>query len=1696
MALTNEQLTYSITVKNNEINAKLSDSIEKAENLDEAMESLQNTVDKSSKIEQEYQKALEKSAETMAQNNEHIGRISQSTENLNRSFEQTTSIMDDLSQAISTVSMTVAALKKAYDIISDPRVIEAARDLLTIFEAMAVVKGFERLASAIEQARKKLEMLAESLDKVRSILSGNIFATIDASADKAGILLTSINLVTAAAKALAAALVGLAGFSIFATISRDGLSFGKIVTDLGATFSSVFRNITQGFSQLVTNLKNTTFASLQETILSIATAGTLTETIRVVSEALDTGITGAALRASAAYLALSIAIKAVVSMFGEFIQQIGINLSNAMDVAQTKFAKTQQIVTQFGFVVRNFGAAYGEQFIGSLAEWEGQIERLANTTSFSSNELRKSAKLVIAENKALGLSYEENVKFLDRAVEIAASSGLELFEVVQRLQSALVGNATAVAALGINLGSHALEHSELNKTIQKTVGTMTEQEKKQIALYEIYKQTEPLVGASIKQGQTIIGINQQLANSYEQIQSKLGSVNAFSMALSSTYADLVRNVSNLPDIFFDIAGTLGDLGGVLLQIIGFTIKWIFVIGTLTTIYKIFNAILVTNIALQTKLTTVAQFLGIAFNFQAASVTTASAAVAVLGKALKGGILFILGNVTTAIMGATKAIGAMTLALLANPLFLKAVAIVAAVSLFIKALDELNKELNYVEDTLAEFEDTFLSIKDTLLTVGKFLVTSFSAIVQIIKILILSIAELYQVAKIAYNSLRKLWNPEYAQEYQSEIDASLNSLDTLAMSHTKALDQITALWDKASGGGTAYAQTVDETSKKLDELAFRQLQMSKAAAEIDVATIRIEVLGTEVEKLTNRYSLAAKQVEKLSNEILTSSEINTEALKDYQTALEEQTQAAAQLDKLRIDSLKGIAEITKDVQKQTLKLTAEETTQINQEFDDRKLAVQEFEKQLARLGPVAGESAKQIIEAYKSIEQGRKEALKALQDKQDQEANENYLKFLKEQNDLLDDIAKRNRELQMEALGDSLTERQKINEMLRFDTEELEKQIEHYKTQWGAQSAVVQGLMQQKQLLKEAAAAQRDLADMQLPDWMEELGKSINKLFGKENIDAFFGYIREKVDELAATPIALQVQQTGTQVGAGPVGQGLNKVGEAIADGASALFNAGGAISNVLQTAGGWVGAIIDVFMNADKYLNILLEFPKSFLKVIQNLPALLQKFIDSFPGMIRAIAEDLPGIMLQLVDMIPDFINAMVQSMPLVIERLAEALPEILVKLIAMIPKLLVMIGRAMFLMIQSFVKGLIRGLGRLLSGIKIPRPQIDTKGLEEKFKKITGSSSRLFQVKDLVESAKDPMLQLSEGITKAFKKGSNWIKDAWMWVHDKILKPIFDALKAVWMWVYEKILLPIGKLITDAWTFVNEKIIKPIIDAFQAVFEFLNEKVFKPVINSLRVLFNFINDKIFQPFTKALDTVFSWVFEMFGKIWDGLTNAVTGAFSFLTGIGETIAEPIKNAFSGISDFFKGIGKAFESLFKFDFQGFAKSMGDALMAVLNPIFDILKVPVNAIIDFINNLKLPGFEVGFSVLGKKVSFGWGETDLVPGDIQRLASGGLVAGSTGLTGFGTDTVPIAATPGEFIVNRRGVETAGLDMLSMINRGISPQGQGATYNIEFEINIDAKTPMDEGFIRGKLVPAMRDELKRASLDGQFVISQRGIR
>ena len=104
--------------------------------------------------------------------------------------------------------------------------------------------------------------------------------------------------------------------------------------------------------------------------------------------------------------------------------------------------------------------------------------------------------------------------------------------------------------------------------------------------------------------------------------------------------------------------------------------------------------------------------------------------------------------------------------------------------------------------------------------------------------------------------------------------------------------------------------------------------------------------------------------------------------------------------------------------------------------------------------------------------------------------------------------------------------------------------------------------------------------------------------------------------------------------------------------------------------------------------------------------------------------------------------------------------------------------------------------------------------------------------------------------------------------------------------------------------------------------------------------------------------------------------------------------------------------------------------------------------------------------------------------------KAQTGGLVGG------FGSgDSTRALLQPGEFVVNRNGVKSLGLGILGAANQGGLGGGNGSTtFNIELEVN--TTQPVDEKFIRGRLLPAVKKEFKESSLRGDFIMSKRGLR
>jgi tape measure domain-containing protein len=189
------------------------------------------------------------------------------------------------------------------------------------------------------------------------------------------------------------------------------------------------------------------------------------------------------------------------------------------------------------------------------------------------------------------------------------------------------------------------------------------------------------------------------------------------------------------------------------------------------------------------------------------------------------------------------------------------------------------------------------------------------------------------------------------------------------------------------------------------------------------------------------------------------------------------------------------------------------------------------------------------------------------------------------------------------------------------------------------------------------------------------------------------------------------------------------------------------------------------------------------------------------------------------------------------------------------------------------------------------------------------------------------------------------------------LVKGIYDILSAVAGWIYDNVVTPIVNFFTAMWD--------AIVSVFRIAINLVLNNVVLPVVN-------WFNVNLIQP-----------ILNFFIGLWNAITYATSTFFNgvkalltpFASWIYDNIIRPIAGFFSGLWD---GIKNGLSSMI------------NGLASIFGSIGDIVKVPLNGIIDIINNflakfvsIKVPDWVPSFG--GKKVEFP---------KIPKLATGGIV------------------------------------------------------------------------------------------------------
>lgn len=533
----------------------------------------------------------------------------------------------------------------------------------------------------------------------------------------------------------------------------------------------------------------------------------------------------------------------------------------------------------------------------------------------------------------------------------------------------------------------------------------------------------------------------------------------------------------------------------------------------------------------------------------------------------------------------------------------------------------------------------------------------------------------------------------------------------------------------------------------------------------------------------------------------------------------------------------------------------------------------------------------------------------------------------------------------------------------------------------------------------------------------------------------------------------------------------SKMQQNILDGMNA---AKGGIEGIINFVGSKFGIIGQIVAGI---VNLLGQTPEQFKVFLSKLTEGAMKLLDN-------IIDNIPVLVQHVIDNLPKILGHAVKSSILIAKQLLFAIGDIIAEFFSIDfwIEIFKEVGNALWEAL--FGSGKQKAIGEQLSN-----------SIGNGLKSMTGIGSDMFAVME--DSIGGAAMSLSDQMGDAIRRNTQaavgllraaWegLKQAGRWLDANIWQPVWNAIKSSFQWVWDNVFYPLLMLVPNAFMWVVNNILSPLAGVVAVAFGWVADNILAPLAGVVSTAFGWVVNNIFTPMMSVVSGAFGWVVD---NLLSPFANVITKAFAPIIEFFKGIPGLFSSLWTGIKDIFKGVFTFDWAQVKAGFEGIFKGIWDFTLAPL-------KALANGMIDLINGIKLPKFSFGLpKVLGGGSVTIWGEKDLIPGTIPRLATGGLVPNMPMLTGMGTDTVPAALTPGEFVLNRSAVQSLGLPALRALNSGA---GVGGTVNQEIEITLNIKSDkgIDESFVRNKMLPIIKEELRRMSLDGRRVLAPSGVR
>ena len=544
--------------------------------------------------------------------------------------------------------------------------------------------------------------------------------------------------------------------------------------------------------------------------------------------------------------------------------------------------------------------------------------------------------------------------------------------------------------------------------------------------------------------------------------------------------------------------------------------------------------------------------------------------------------------------------------------------------------------------------------------------------------------------------------------------------------------------------------------------------------------------------------------------------------------------------------------------------------------------------------------------------------------------------------------------------------------------------------------------------------------------------------------------------------------------------GMNVLIQRLVDAAPAM------IAGLMEGLNRFLDRLTDI---AGRILDKLPDILSSFLK---RLPETISKFFSAIGGVLAQIIKAFPSIINEFFEAIPSIVESFITGLIDAIGMVAAAFVDWFIsggaeKMVAsfyrMVPRLVVAI-------VRGIIVGLAKGLGRIFGGFKIPDaigklPQQFVDGMRDLARSATEESSQLFRVLDMRAEARG--MDAAQRIRDETAQAMTRIGEKFKGLLGLLMKSLEDLKDTLDEW-FDKI----GDLGTKIWNAFIKRA-KEDTEALLQIGGIIWDGFLRPMMEALGGALLDLGSLIWEGFVRPFnERSVELALQMGSMIWEG----------FIRPLLERGRDALENLTKDLWPPIPGLPRSLKEFLWPSIPGLPKSLKEFSWPVVTYDQETFRQMGGKIWDGLKSslLAFDWGSLGAQIFGGGGGGGGGSfVDKIlgrgalgglvtPGGIKYMAAGGLARG--------IDTVPAMLAPGEFVLNRGAVSALGLDNVRKINRGGGAR-EAANMTNNYAINVDISFDglPDENFVRSKLIPEIKKEIKKASLKGELLISNRGV-